>query len=264
MFILLLSAAHGLRTSPSSSSKYSNVTVIGNRYYGNPNWQTRILQFVPGLIESKVVCEEPCEILPHEVQITAECKGCPCTVVKPYENMPGYLRQPIDHVAERCRMDARPQNVLVVGLGGGSMVNALRAVCEVRMVQIIEVSENVIHANKLFFGLNASVVTSEEELSDDPGTQVFQGDGEHGVQVMAHKFPEETFDTAFIDCMSGGRVPPGCKSDAIYSSIRKLLKPNADIYQWTMGSSKEDVQAGFDKHFGTSKFLYGWISAAKR
>jgi len=240
-----------------SSSKSSKVTVIGNS-------KTRILQFEPGLLESKVLCEESCEMLPHEVDVAAECQGCPCTVVEPYLNMCGYLRQPVDHVVERYRTDTKPQNILVVGLGGGSMVDAIRSLCEVRMVQIIEISETVIHANKLFFGLNASVVTSEEALSDNVGVQVFQGDGEYGVQVMAHKFPH-TFDTVFVDCMSAGRIPPGCKSDAFYASISKLLSPSAYIYQWNMGlNDKDKVEDGIGKHIGIPTFLHGWVRAAKQ
>jgi len=240
-----------------SSSTNSNVTVFG-RPHG-----PRILQFTRGVIEATVVCEESCDILPHEVQIAAECKGCPCTVVKPYENLLWYLRPPVDHVVKRYKGDHKPQNILVLGLGSGSVVNAIRTLCEVRAIRIIEVNENVIHANKLFFGLNASVVTSAEALSNDLGAQVLQDDGEHGVQVMAHKFPG-TFDTVLIDCMVAGKIPPGCKSDTFYYSIRKLLSPGAYIYQWTWPRDKDTVQAGIGKHIGTSNATKGWVSAAKR
>lgn len=246
-----------------SSSDDSSVTVIQQ---GSIRVSPRSLRFTrspESAYEGYVVCKEPCDTMSHEVQRAAECQGCPCTVVKPYENLFGYDRPPVDHVAKRYTRDQTPYNILVVGLGAGGMIDAIRAVCDVRMVHIIEANENVVHANLLYFGLNASVVTSKEEaLTDNPGTHIFQGDGEHGVQVMAQKFSNK-FDTMIVDCMAAGTIPPGCKSDAFYSSVRKLLKPSAYIYQWTWPHQTHDVEVGIGKHIGASSLMAGWVSAAK-
>jgi len=241
----------------------SSTTEVSIRSSG-PDGTIRLLYF--GLNspypESKAHCAEPCSNDYQLVSKISQCTFCPCTITDPIANLHSYLKRFVDDFKEQCSGSPVSQNVLVVGLGAGQAINAMKAVCNIGGMHVIELNEDVIHASKMFFGLNASVVTSAS-LTGDAGIQILNDDGEHGVQLMAQKFPNR-FDAVMVDCMDKGNTPAGCRSDTFYTAIRQSLKRGGSIYQWTWPQHKEIIRANMMKNVGPIKSdKAGWVSAVK-
>ena len=212
------------------------------------------------LAAGRVRCQESCQQTETVANI-AQCKTCPCTVLHPLDSMWHYELEPVFDIQKGCTHSQTSQNILMVGLGAGSIVHSVKSVCNVRMMHVIELDEESIQASKLFFGLTDAVVT-RAALSDASGLQIFHGDGEYGVQLMAQN-SSQRYDTVVVDCMVAGHIPNGCRSQTFMSSIAKLMKPKASIYQWTWPEQIQEVNNIILKNIGESTFMNGWVRSTK-
>lgn len=101
----------------------------------------------------------------------------------------------------------RPQRVLVVGLGGGTIPSFLHHHYPKLKIDVVELDSEVVTAAKKFFG-----------FQEDGTMRVYVGDG--------RKYIEETrfrYDVIFLDAFGADNVPPPLTTREFLQSCRRAL-----------------------------------------
>jgi len=166
------------------------------------------------------------------------CAVCPCQLdlsQKPYGN---YQRRMMQLITPRCRSSGKePFRVLLVGLGGGALVQHILGNCpQGTMVEAAEYDPRMIEIATRYFGLNPS-----------PGAfKVEKGDG--GAIVAARATEGQTYDMVLVDAFAGGsHVPESCRNEAFVSNLRRILRKGGSVLHNMAGPTYSNL-AGNDDH----------------
>lgn len=196
-----------------------------------------------GFIESMQRCKgELPEICGHENASSTPkgCATCPCTLDLDHEPFGNYQRRMLEFLQPLCQAPRKnagkdPFRVLLVGLGGGALVQYILGQCpQGTVVEAIEYDARMIEVATRFFGLHPS-----------PGTfHVEQGDG--GAVVAAHAAKGKIFDMVLVDAFAGGsHVPASCRDAAFTGNVRRILRKGGSVLANMAGPTYRNL-AGTD------------------
>lgn len=135
------------------------------------------------------------------------------------------------------------QNVLVLGLGGGTVVQLIKAHYPKAKITGIEIDPEIIKIGKKFFGLEKT-----ENL------KIINADA----IKWAAGFQDSKFDLILVDLYIGGNFPEKVASDKFLKKLKKLLSEEGRIIFNRLISPSEDL-AGFEgklrRHFSSLEII---------
>lgn len=118
-----------------------------------------------------------------------------------------------------------PERILFVGLGGGTLVRALRHYYPDASIDAIELDPVVVDAAVRYFGFPR----------DDPKIEVFVRDAR--VQINRLVRQERQYDLIFLDAFRGGYIPYHLTTKEFFESVQELLEPGGVVVS--------NLQSGF-------------------
>lgn len=118
-----------------------------------------------------------------------------------------------------------PQNVLVVGLGGGSLPRALAATLPATHVDVVEIDPAVTRVAREYF-----------RFAPGPGVSVFEEDGRAYVKRMQRA--GKTYDLIMLDAYDHEYIPEHLLTREFLQEVKSLLKPGGIVAANTFSSSK--------------------------
>jgi len=195
-----------------------------------------------GFIESMQKCKGALPEICKHMNASGTPKGCavcPCEMDLEQEPYGNYQRRMMELLTPHCKSpNKKPFRVLLVGLGGGALVQHVFGACpKGSLVHAIEYDPRMIEVATRFFGLHPP---SPDVL------QIDRGDGGAVVAKLADK--GETFDMVLVDAFAGGsHVPESCKDKAFVGNLRRLLKNGGTVLH-NMAGPTYNNQAGTDDH----------------
>lgn len=155
-----------------------------------------------------------------------------------------YMKKMMDEVLPICTDSFAHKDfkMLLIGLGGGALPSYTLANCpDGSKVESVEYDSRVVAAATGFFGLN---------LNDN--NQVETNDG--GIAVQERVDRGATYDVVLIDCFkSGGDVPFSCRSPALISNLKKILKPGGKAIQQVWAGQARGLLQNYTSVFGQGK-----------
>lgn len=133
--------------------------------------------------------------------------------------------------------NAKPEQVLVIGLGGGSMVKYLHSYVPETHITAVEINQSVIDMRQAFF-----------IPADDERLQVLCEDGAR--HVAQH--PQQ-YDLILVDGFTGEGLPAALCSDRFYRACKQALKPggimvaNVQADTFATRTVTKRIQKAFDR-----------------
>lgn len=118
-------------------------------------------------------------------------------------------------------LSARPESILVLGLGTGISLGALADHPEVVHADCIEISPEIAEASRYFNPENRSILRN-------PRVTLHAADGRHFVNTTAAKYDVVVGDLFFPWQKGGGSL----YTKEHFSACRRLLKPDGIVCQW--------------------------------
>jgi len=139
-----------------------------------------------------------------------------------------------------------PQNVLVVGLGGGSLPRALAFTLPAAHIDVVEIDPVVTRMARKYFsslpGENTPVFTAN--------TSVFEEDGRAYVKRMVRA--RRTYDLIMLDAYDHEYIPEHMLTREFLQEVKSLLKPGGIVAANTFSSSKL-----YDSESATYRAVFG-------
>lgn len=136
--------------------------------------------------------------------------------------------------------DNSPVQILLIGLGGGSLpMHALSKCPKGTTIDAVEYDPRVIDASVNFFGLriNNSTLTVENN------------DGGEAVQERVRKGSK--YDVVLVDAFqSAGHVPDSCRNAAFIDGVRRILRPHGRVVQHIWSPQYETSIKVYRKVYG--------------
>lgn len=202
-----------------------------------------------GFIESMIKCENELPkscLVKNERSTVTDCAACPCKPDLHHSPYGNYQKRILELLTPQCQSprnntDGVPFQVLLIGLGGGSLAQYIQSQCpQGTRLEAVEYDPRMIEAATHFFGLQPQQGLLE----------VKQGEG--GAVVAAHAKEKRTYDVVIVDVFAGGpKVPASCRSAGFVDNIRRILRRSGMV----LHNIKVDYQATlpiYKKRFGTN------------
>lgn len=122
-------------------------------------------------------------------------------------------------------MGPSPQNILIIGLGGGSLPRALAGAVPDAHIDAVEIDPAVVRVARRFF-----------KFVPGPNTQVFEEDGRAYVRraMRANK----SYDLIMLDAYDHEYIPEHLLTQEFLREVRSLLKPGGVLAANTFSSSR--------------------------
>ncbi len=121
--------------------------------------------------------------------------------------------------------EKKPQRVLIVGLGGGTIPTALREILPDAQIDVAEIDPAVTRVAKDFFGFRT-----------DPKMQVFEMDGR--VYVKRAIREGRKYDAVLLDAFDHEYIPEHLLTQEFLEEAKSLLAPGGVLVGNTFSSSK--------------------------
>jgi spermidine synthase len=133
-------------------------------------------------------------------------------------------------------LNPNPENILVIGLGGGALANALHYTLPSSQIDVVELDPKVIEVAKQYFN-----------FSEDDKMKVFQTDGLDFVKECSHKY-----DLIILDAFDGEYIPETMLTEDFVLNVRRILNENGVVVVNTFGKSKHESLENdlYEKFFG--------------
>lgn len=130
------------------------------------------------------------------------------------------VRQPLAQLNEYTALmfagllfDERPQDVLVIGLGGGVIPEALRHYYPQARIDVVEIDPVVVEAARQFFLFRTDAAMSAH-VSDG--------------RVFVKRTPRQ-YDLVFLDAFQGRTIPFHLKTKEFFKELMRVLKPGGVV-----------------------------------
>ena len=117
-----------------------------------------------------------------------------------------------------------PQNILIVGLGGGTIPMLLGEVYPDAMIEVVELDAAMLKVAKSYFGF-----TTSERM------QVTISDGRVAIKRALRK--GKTYDLVILDAFDESYIPPHMLTKEFLGEIKKILKPKGVVVSHTFSGS---------------------------
>lgn len=134
-----------------------------------------------------------------------------------------------------------PSRVLLIGVGGGSIPSALKAVRPDMAIDAVDIDEAVLRIAERFFGLRP-----------DPNLRLHAADGRDFVATARAR--GERFDAVLLDAFDAEGVPPALFTEAFLRDLRALLSPAGVFLANTFSGSPSAAQ-----ELETAKAAFGRV-----
>mgnify|MGYP001044246185 CR=1 FL=1 len=132
-------------------------------------------------------------------------------------------------------------NCLVLGLGGGTVVQLIKACSPKAKIVSVEIDPEIIKIGKKFFG-----------LGEIRNLEVVNADAIKWVADYDESYHRSRFDLVLVDLYIGGKFPKEATTNEFLKRLKKLLSKNGKVIFNRLISPGEDL-AGFEeklkKHF---------------
>jgi spermidine synthase len=151
-----------------------------------------------------------------------EPRGARQTVVKPGD--PEHLEIPYARVIPvGLALADRPQRVLVVGLGGGTIPSMFRKYLPDLQIDSVELDPEVVQVAKQYFGFR-----------EDARMRAYVQDGRQFIEQR-----ENLYDVIFLDAFGADSIPYALTTREFLQSVRRALKPRGLVVGniWSRGSN---------------------------
>ncbi|MDH3326818.1 MAG: hypothetical protein OEM38_08905 [Gammaproteobacteria bacterium] len=135
--------------------------------------------------------------------------------------------------------NTNPKKILLVGLGGGSLLQYLMKTCPQSKIDVVELRESVIRLSYEFFLVPESA----------KNVNIIHGDAKEYVIRMAQK-NSQTYDLILIDAFDAWGPVELNKDDSFIISCQSLLKYNGTVC-FNLWNRKEDYFHHISKHLST-------------
>jgi spermidine synthase len=142
----------------------------------------------------------------------------------------------------------QPQDVLMIGLGGGSLARFMRKYLPDSRITAVEIDADVIHAARAHFALPP----------DDATLAVIEADG--ALYVRQHAC---SADVILLDGFDGGNQVEALASATFYAACRRALKPNGVLVVNLWGRDPQ-FQTYFSRLLQAFDGQLGWLSVTGR
>lgn len=119
----------------------------------------------------------------------------------------------------------QPERILIVGLGGGSLPNALRKLYPNSQIDNIEIDEAVIRVARRYF-----------RYQDDQRMRVFAEDGRLFVKKARRR--QQQYDFILLDAFNGEYIPEHMMTREFLSEVKTLLSPRGVLVANTFSTSE--------------------------
>lgn len=192
-----------------------------------------------GFIESMQKCKGAFPDICKQENMTSSPKGCatcPCELDLDHDAYGNYQRRMMEELVPRCQASKGNFHVLLVGLGGGALVQQILSQCpKGTMVNAVEYDSRMIEIATRFFGLNPS----PHEFKVD------KGDG--GEVVAAHAAQGKTYDMVLVDAFAGGtHVPESCRDAKFVGNLHRMLRKGGMILHNLAGPTYGNLEGPDD------------------
>ena len=142
------------------------------------------------------------------------------------------LRQPQRLVFDYTRMmlgalflDPEPNNVLIIGLGGGTLPHSLRQLLPNADIDVVEIDPAVVRVAEQYFGFHA-----------DERMPVFEEDGRAYVRRVLRS--ERRYQLIMLDAYDSQYIPEHMLTREFLSQVRALLAPGGIVAANTFSASR--------------------------
>jgi spermidine synthase len=142
------------------------------------------------------------------------------------------LRQPQRLVFEYTRMmlgalflNPEPNNILIIGLGGGTLPHALRQLLPNADIDVVEIDPAVVRVAEQYFGFHA-----------DAHMPVFEEDGRAYVRRVLRS--DKRYQLIMLDAYDSQYIPEHLLTREFLSQVRALLAPGGIVAANTFSSSR--------------------------
>lgn len=142
------------------------------------------------------------------------------------------LRQPQRLVFEYTRMmlgalflGPEPNNILIIGLGGGTLPHTLRQLLPNADIDVVEIDPAVVRVAEQYFGFHA-----------DAHMPVFEEDGRAYVRRVLRS--ERRYQLIMLDAYDSQYIPEHMLTREFLSQVRALLAPGGIVAANTFSSSR--------------------------
>jgi len=126
-------------------------------------------------------------------------------------------------------------NCLILGLGGGTVVQLIKAQYPEAKIVGIEIDKEIVKISKKYFGLNK--VKDLKIINDDAINWV-------------KKYKGDKFDMIIVDLYIGGDFQKKAMSDKFLKKIKKLLsKEGIIIFNWLKNKDGDELIKKLEKNF---------------
>lgn len=115
----------------------------------------------------------------------------------------------------------RPENVLILGLGGGSSAELVQKYCPLAMILGIDIDSEIVDLGKKYLRLDN--VNNLEILITDAREWVDKQTGK-----STQKIPQK-YDLILIDLFVGTKIPEYFKSEVFFKKVKRLLSPRGIV-----------------------------------
>lgn len=135
-------------------------------------------------------------------------------------------------------LEDNPRKILMIGLGGGSMVKALNILVPNAKIDIVEINSALPPIAQEYFNLK---VNSNNKIIIEDGFE------------FVKKTPEKEYDIVLIDAFDKDYIPPTLLTDEFMQNVKKVMKERGVVAINTFTESKyKDVESSlFKNNFGS-------------
>lgn len=118
-----------------------------------------------------------------------------------------------------------PKRVLMIGLGGGTLVEVLHWFYPNTSIDVVEIDPVVVKMAKRYFG-----------FVESPKVKVNTQDGR--VFVKRAQLAQAQYDLIILDAFNGDYIPPHLMTQEFLNEVREILSPNGTVLANTFATSR--------------------------
>lgn len=156
-------------------------------------------------------------------------------------------------------LQPNPRNILIIGLGGGTVVRALQSILPLSAIDVVEINPSIVGVAKKYFA-----------FQDNEHIRIFHQDGFDFVVTASNR--NQKYDLIIVDAFDEEYVPQSMLSETFISALRHILAGDGLVVVNTfMKSAYNDLEnelyykyfgSFYDIHFTNRIIMAGKFSSA--
>lgn len=143
-------------------------------------------------------------------------------------------------------INPKPRRVLLIGLGGGTLVEVMAQLFPEARIDAVEIDPAVVDVARRYF-----------DFEEPPGTEVTVSDGRVFVRRALRR--EARYDYVMLDAFNGDYIPEHLMTREFLEQCRELLSDDGVLVANTFSSSRL-----YDSESVTYEAAFGWLLNVRR